>query len=82
MEPRYRPGEMIYIHPGKPATIGCYVLVQLKPKNPGEPRPALIKRLVKNTGTTIGLEQFNPPETCDIALSDVVSMHRIVASGE
>jgi phage repressor protein C with HTH and peptisase S24 domain len=82
MEPRYHPGEMIYVHPGKPVTIGSYVLVQLKPKNEGEPPPALIKRLAKKTGTKIVLEQFNPAKTYDIALKEIVSMHRIVGSGE
>jgi len=82
MEPRYHPGEMIYVHPGKPVTMGSYVLVQLKAKHEGEPPPALIKRLAKKTGAKIVLEQFNPPKHFDIALKEVVSMHRIVGSGE
>jgi phage repressor protein C with HTH and peptisase S24 domain len=82
MEPRYHPGEMIYVHPGKPVTVGSYVLVQLKAKHEGEPPPALIKRLAKKTGAKIVLEQFNPPKHFDIALKEVVSMHRIVGSGE
>ena len=82
MEPRYHPGEMIYVHPGRPVTVGSYVLVQLRAKSEGEPPPALIKRLAKKTGTKIVLEQFNPAKLFDIALKDVVSMHRIVGSGE
>ena len=82
MEPRYRPGEMIYVQPGKPVTIGSYVLVRFKPKKEGEPPPPLIRRLTKRTGTKIVLEQFYPPKTCDIALEDIVSMHRITGSGE
>jgi phage repressor protein C with HTH and peptisase S24 domain len=82
MEPRYYPGEVIYVHPGKPVTPGAYVVVQVKPKSDGEPPRALIKRLVKRTALKITLGQFNPEKTFDIALKDVVSMHRIVGSGE
>jgi phage repressor protein C with HTH and peptisase S24 domain len=82
MEPRYYPGEVIYVHPGRPVTIGTYVVVQVKPKSDGEPPRALIKRLIKRTALKITLAQFNPEKSFDIPLKDVVSMHRIVGSGE
>ena len=82
MEPRYMPGETIYVHPGKPVTIGCFVLVQLRPKNDGEPPPALVKRLAKKTGSKLILEQFTPPKPFDVPLAEVVSVHRIVGSAE
>ncbi len=82
MEPRYHPGEMVFVHPGKPVNIGAYVLVQLKPDAEGEPPLALIKRLAKRTATKIVLEQFNPPKQLDFPLRDIVSIHRIVGSGE
>ena len=82
MEPRYHPGELIYVHPGKPVTAGSYVLVQLAPKEEGAPPPALIKRLVKRTTSKIVLEQFNPPKAFDFAMKDVLTVHKIVGSGE
>lgn len=82
MEPRYHPGEMIYVHPGKPVALGNYVLVQLKPPAEGEPPLALIKRLAKRTATKIVLEQFNPPKQLEIPAREVVSIHKIVGSGE
>lgn len=81
MEPRYHPGELVHIHPGKPLTIGAYVLVQRRPKD-GDTPAAVIKRLVKRTSTKIVLEQFNPQKTFDIRLDDIVSIHRVVGSGE
>lgn len=81
MEPRYHPGELVHIHPGKPLTIGAYVLVQRRPKD-GDTPAAVIKRLIKRTGTKIVLEQFNPQKTFDIRLDDIVSIHRVVGSGE
>jgi len=82
MEPRYHPGELIYVHPGKPVNLGAYVLVQIKPPEEGSPPLALIKRLAKKSATRIVLEQFNPPRQFDIPVRDLVSMHRIIGSGE
>lgn len=82
MVPRYHPGELIYIHPGKPVNNEAYVLVQLKPAAEGEPPLALVKRLVRKTATKIVLEQYNPPKQLEFPLRDVISIHRIVASGE
>ena len=58
------------------------VLMQLAPKEEGAPPPALIKRLVKRTTTKIVLEQFNPPKMFDFAVKDVLTIHKIVGSGE
>jgi phage repressor protein C with HTH and peptisase S24 domain len=82
MEPRYHPGEVVHIHPGRPIDIGAYVLVQRKPKASGEAPLAVIKRLAKRSGAKITLEQFNPPESFDIKAGDIVSIHRVVGSGE
>lgn len=82
MEPRYHPGEIIYVHPNKPVTAGSYVFVQLRTKTEGEAPATLIKRLAIKTRTRIVLQQFNPAKLFDIALNDVVSMHRIIGSGE
>ena len=82
MEPRYHPGELVHIHPGKPLTVGAYVLVQRRPKNDGDPPLAVIKRLARRTGSKIVLEQFNPPKSFEIKSDDIVSIHRVVGSGE
>lgn len=82
MEPRYAQGELIYVHPGKPVTPGCYVLVQMQPKTEGEPPRALIKRLTKRSGPRVILEQFNPPKTFEVQTKDVMAIHRIVGTLE
>ncbi len=82
MEPRYHPGELVHVHPGKPLTIGAYVLVQRKPKNDGDVPLAVIKRLAKRSGAKTVLEQFNPPRTFEIRNDEIVSIHRVVGSGE
>jgi phage repressor protein C with HTH and peptisase S24 domain len=82
MEPRYHPGEVVHIHPGRPIDVGAYVLVQRRPKSAGDTPLAVIKRLARRSGAKITLEQFNPPKTFDIKTGDIVSIHRVVGSGE
>jgi phage repressor protein C with HTH and peptisase S24 domain len=82
MEPRYYPGELVLIHPGKPVTLGAFVLVQKKPKQDGDPPLAVIKRLIKRTPSRITLEQFNPARSFDIRSDDIVSIHRAVGASE
>jgi phage repressor protein C with HTH and peptisase S24 domain len=82
MEPRYHPGEVVHIHPGRPVEVGAYVLVQRKPRSLGDTPLAVIKRLAKRTPSKITLEQFNPPKMFDIKTGDIVSIHRVVGSGE
>jgi len=81
MAPRYHTGEVVHIHPGRPVDVGAYVLVQRRGKQ-GEPPLAVIKRLAKRTGAKITLEQFNPAKLFDIKTADIVSIHRVVGSGE
>ena len=82
MEPRYYAGELAHIHPGKPITIGAFVLVQIRPEHDGDTPKAVLKRLVKRSTTKIVLEQYNPPKKFEIKTDDIVSLHRVVGSGE
>ena len=84
MSPRYRAGEIVYMHPGRPVGPGNYVLVQLGA--PGEPegptKRAIIKEYVRKKAKTLVLAQLNPPKQFEIPLDQVKAIHRIVASGE
>lgn len=82
MEPRYYSGELAHIHPGKPVTIGAFVLVQLRPDHDGDTPKAVVKRLIKRSATKIVLEQYNPAKKFEIKTADIVSLHRVVGSGE
>lgn len=81
MSPRYLPGEKIHIHPHKPVSAGAFVLVQKRPKSPGEAPKAIVKRLVKRSGNRVVLAQYNPEKTFEVKADEVV-LHRIVGSGE
>lgn len=82
MEPRYYSGELAHVHPGKPVTIGAFVLVQIRPDHDGDTPKAVVKRLIKRSASKITLEQYNPPKKFDIKSDDIVSIHRVVGSGE
>jgi len=82
MEPRYFSGELAHINPGRPVSIGDFVLIQVRPE-PGETTPrAVIKRLVKRSPTKVTLEQYNPAKTMEIRASEIISIHQIVGSGK
>lgn len=82
MSPRYEPGEIAHIHPGKPVQPGCYVLVQRRnPEDEALPL-AVIKRLVRRTATKVVLAQLDPAKEFDVPAKEIVSIHRIVGSSE
>lgn len=82
MEPRYHPGELVFIHPHKPVAPGCYVLVQMHPRIDGDAPKAFLKRLVRRSGAKVFLEQYEPKKTFELKVVEIASMHRVVASGE
>lgn len=82
MSPRYDDGMIVHIHPGKPVQPGNYVLVQRMPAQEGEPPRAVIKRLVRRSGSKVILAQLNPPKQFDVPAAEIVSIHKIVGSSE
>lgn len=82
MEPRYHPGELVHIHPGMPKQPGNYVLVQRKPLHEGDPPLAVVKKLVRRSGSKVTLAQLNPPKTFEVPADEVISIHKIVGSSE
>lgn len=82
MEPRYYAGETLFVNPARPVTPGSHVLVQLRPLHEGDTPRAVVKKLVRVSGSKITLEQYNPRKTFELQRKDIVSIHRIMASGE
>lgn len=86
MEPRYQQSELIYVDPRRPPAIGDHVVVQLRDGSghDGEEQvvSALVKKLVRRSSTDLELEQYNPPMTFTVPLSQVKQVHRVVPWGE
>jgi phage repressor protein C with HTH and peptisase S24 domain len=82
MEPRYFAGELVYVHPHKGVTVGCFAVIQFKPRHDGDPVRALVKRLVGKTATKWRVEQYNPSKVYEIDQSEVLRVHRILNGDE
>lgn len=83
MWPRYKPGETVWVHPGKPARRGDDVIVQIQPpEDDGSPPWGYVKELVGWTGNKLKLLQYNPHGDVEFDREVVVSVHPIVLSGK
>ena len=82
MSPRFEEGEIVFVHPGRPATSGCDVIVELHGHD-GDPGQCYIKRLVRRTPTRTILQQFNPARD-DISFDNdnIRAMYRILTASE
>lgn len=80
MVPRYMPGELVYVHPGRPYRRNDDVIVQVAAEDgqDGDSPRGFIKRYLRKTATKLVLEQYNPASEIEFDLSDVVSVHTIV----
>jgi len=77
MEPRYFAGEIVCIHPQKPITRNCFVLVQYE--EDGE-RHYTIKQYLKRTETSLHLRQLNPEDEIILPVETIFSIHKAVAT--
>src|SRR5262249_1120246 len=57
MKPWKEHGDIVYLHPGRPARPGDYVVVELRPTRDGEAGVCLVKRLRQRNNARIVLEQ-------------------------
>jgi phage repressor protein C with HTH and peptisase S24 domain len=81
MEPRYFAGEAVFVNPRLPVRVGDFVVAQIA-ADEGEPPLAYVKRYVGQNDKSIRLEQLNPAKKLTFAGDRVVSIHRIVMSGD
>lgn len=77
MEPRWSHGDMILVHPGRPARPGDHVVLILR-DGPHETPYAYCKRLVRRHGGMVTVEQYNPPSQRDFPEERVEAVHRIL----
>lgn len=84
MAPRFDQGETLFVDGKRPPRVGDDVVLYLRDgEDDGERIVAcLVKRLVKQTGAFVELEQFNPPHTFKIERSRIAKLHRIIPYSE
>jgi phage repressor protein C with HTH and peptisase S24 domain len=81
MEPRYFAGETVFVNPRLPISRGAFVVAQISSGQDTVPR-AYVKRFVSQDSRRLRLEQYSPKKILEFPIAAVVSVHRIVMSGE
>ena len=83
MHPRFKEGEIVYVHPGRKPRIEDDVVVQLHPLQDGEPPRAFIKEYRGGDLAAITLRQYgDDPKDFTIQRDEILSIHKIVGRGE
>ena len=80
MWPRFRTGRRLAVSPKASVAIGDDVVVKLNEslRGPGSAVRALIKELVRNSGSTVELRQFNPDITFEVPASAIASIEKVL----
>jgi len=78
MEPRYRQGDLLLVHPRRPVRPGNDVLCVKVSEN--REHVAMIKQLVRMNAKEIVLLQFNPRREIIIKRKDLASLHRVLGA--
>jgi len=81
MEPRFKAGDLVFVHPHKPVRIGDSVVVQIA-KTIDEPIEAMIAVLSKRTSHDVFLQKYNPEKIINFDNANIVSIHKILEMRE
>jgi SOS-response transcriptional repressor LexA len=81
MEPRYFAGETVFVNPRLPISKGAFVVAQIAAGPEGAPH-AYVKRFVSQDARRLRLEQYHPKKILEFPSAKVVSVHRIIMSGD
>ncbi len=82
MYPRYRDGARLYVDANRRPAPGDDVVVELHPSEEDGAGSGYIKAFVKQTATTVVVEQFNPPRQIVFEARAVKSLHRVIPQDE
>jgi phage repressor protein C with HTH and peptisase S24 domain len=82
MSPRYEEGDLIFVHPGRPPSPGCMVVVELADPDGFGRHRALLKRYLGRTATRLLLWQMNPQTEIEIDLDRVRQIFRVLTTAE
>lgn len=80
MEPRYQPGDLVFVHPQRPARLGDTVIVQMQ-FNPGEVE-ASIGFLRRRSANHVTIGKLNPAADIQLPAERVSAIHRVLTVNE
>jgi phage repressor protein C with HTH and peptisase S24 domain len=75
MEPRYAAGELLFVHPHKPARRGDFCVIQIAD---GSNKSGYVVRYISQDAENLHVEQLNPATTMAFPTTSVISTDRIV----
>lgn len=81
MEPRYRAGEVVFVHPHRPLRAGDICIVQTTDFEDGDLR-GWIKEFVRFTDKGALTRQYNPPAEVEFRRAAIKAMHRVLTPNE
>jgi SOS-response transcriptional repressor LexA len=81
MEPQYFPGDLIYLHPHRPARIGDIVVVQCR-NGEHAPEEATLGIYRRKTERAIVIGKRNPAAEIEIPRERVTAIHRVLTTNE
>lgn len=81
MWPRYEQGELIFVHPDRPARNGDAVVIQRK-TDEHMPMDAILGTLRKISGGVIRIQKLNPVAEIEFDEDEVVTMHKVLTTND
>lgn len=82
MSPKFEPSDLLFVSSTRAPAVGDYVVVELHEQEDGTPGKGFIKRLVKRSGSSVKLHQFNPDIDIEIETVLIRSIHRVFSNNE
>lgn len=76
MFPRYKTGEVVWMHPNKPPKAGDDVFLQIQGDGE-EPPLGIAREFIAWDGDTLSVFQHNPPQNTTFQKHEVLAMHVI-----
>ncbi|MBF0270290.1 MAG: helix-turn-helix transcriptional regulator [Alphaproteobacteria bacterium] len=79
--PVYHDGDLIFVHPGRPARIGDWVVIQIRNHDADHPQ-SWVKRLSKQDDKYVVAEGLNPPQIHTFKREHVIAVHRVLTMND
>ncbi len=81
MEPQYSPGDLIFVHPHRPARFGDAVIIQCQDGEEGV-FEATLGILHKRTAETLVIRKHNPAAEITVSRDRIISTHKVLTNNE
>ncbi|MFK5980842.1 MAG: S24 family peptidase [Rhizobiaceae bacterium] len=81
MQPKYSPGDIIFLHPGRPPKSGDIVVVQTQ-NHDGADVISFVKEYIKPTDDGILTRQYNKPVDIEFKTNTIKAIHRVMTTNE